>query len=375
MAFGIVAAFLWGCHVGMGILGISKDRITKDDKQAMARSQDVVADRSISADPSHSSVVVTSNAGGLSTDKKASQQSHAGTGERAPIATETRTLVAQKGVGNGTETRAFKMLRSRKKFKWCLGADVYHYKYGAKWNNHCSCEDGLYVGKLKAKVCMFELYGQIVSIYEPLYSSMGPLLGYEFGEKHMYQKAFLPPLPTNSTVIDIGANLGLFSILIAMLNPSAHVRAYEANPYTIAFTKYNVKANKLTSQVMVRNFALTDRDKKIIKVYDCSENIGKTRTEVTATQEQMMPTKGFDSGRCGTQDVYTITFEKILLQLRNINITQVDMLKLDCEGCERHVLPQIPSGVVKAACGECHLDSAKEPTLAKQCTALLGEGE
>jgi len=254
------------------------------------------------------------------------------------------------------QSEALLRVRERPNYKPC----EWHTKHG-KWNEFCTCEGNLTVAGQAAKLCMVPVYGKVVTLYEPRGGFMGTTLGYEFGERNEYQHALTKRLPPQGVVVDIGANIGLVSMLFAMLNPGVRVYSFEANPRTFKFTSQNIKANHLDTQVTVRNLALSSTDGELIKLFECeSANIGKSSLYAR-------PAEG-ERGDCATSMVPTITFPTIL---QTFGLTRIDMLKLDCEGCERTVLPHITPGIVTDACGECHLNPSSEPGLAQMCNNLL----
>jgi FkbM family methyltransferase len=53
------------------------------------------------------------------------------------------------------------------------------------------------------------------------------------------------------TLIDVGANMGYFSLLWAGLNPSATVVAFEASPRNVSLLQNNVKQNHLEDRITV----------------------------------------------------------------------------------------------------------------------------
>lgn len=64
-------------------------------------------------------------------------------------------------------------------------------------------------------------------------------------------------LPREALVLDIGANLGFFSIVLAKVFPSVKILALEASPQTCRFAAWNVEANGVSSNVRLRCRALT----------------------------------------------------------------------------------------------------------------------
>lgn len=109
------------------------------------------------------------------------------------------------------------------------------------------------------------------------------------------------------TIIDIGANVGLFPIAARNRFPQAVIHAYEANPYL---------ENYLKHQSQIANFtyfmeAVGDRDGKV--VLDIREVSGKTRSTVSESGEIPM-----------------VSFRRAIERIGG----RVDLAKVDCEGAE-----------------------------------------
>lgn len=109
------------------------------------------------------------------------------------------------------------------------------------------------------------------------------------------------------TIIDVGANVGLFPIAARNRFPQAVIHAYEPNPYL---------ENHLKHQSKIANFtyfmeAVGDRDGKVI--LDIREVSGKTRSTVS------------ESG-----DIPMVSFRRAIERIGG----SVDLAKVDCEGAE-----------------------------------------
>jgi hypothetical protein len=76
------------------------------------------------------------------------------------------------------------------------------------------------------------------------------------------------------TIIDVGANVGLFPIAARNRFPQAVIHAYEPNPYLENYLKHQSKIAKFTYFLE----AVGDRDGKV--VLDIREVSGKTRSTV-----------------------------------------------------------------------------------------------
>jgi FkbM family methyltransferase len=118
-------------------------------------------------------------------------------------------------------------------------------------------------------------------------------------------------------VIDIGANIGVFSIYAATQAEDVRVYALEPFPENCDWLKRNVEENELDNVVVFEKAVSGDSKAKTLYVSDAwvghslnnqEESVGKIEIE------------------CVTLDDLTQT------------VAQCDLLKIDCEGCEYDVL-------------------------------------
>jgi FkbM family methyltransferase len=84
---------------------------------------------------------------------------------------------------------------------------------------------------------------------------------YEVFAEDAYRLAGLvAELPARPVVLDIGAQIGCFSLAVAMRLPDATVHAYEASPSTARWLERNVRANGLADRVTTYAVAVSDHD-------------------------------------------------------------------------------------------------------------------
>jgi FkbM family methyltransferase len=122
------------------------------------------------------------------------------------------------------------------------------------------------------------------------------------------------------TVIDIGANIGAFSIFALLKSPDLKVIAFEPSAKTFRQLRQNIKLNKLDNRVSLINKAVAGKKGKI-RLYDAGvsglRSVYKTR------------------GEKKSELVNVITLREIFTSHR---ITKCDFLKIDCEGAEYEIL-------------------------------------
>ena len=103
-------------------------------------------------------------------------------------------------------------------------------------------------------------YVRIESGHEFKYvpEQMGGLLGLEF--KHGFEsediRSVLNLLPPNPVVIDVGANFGIYSVLIASSSGDCQVHAFEPVPQTVALLQSNADRNGVSGRIIINNMAV-----------------------------------------------------------------------------------------------------------------------
>ncbi len=123
----------------------------------------------------------------------------------------------------------------------------------------------------------------------------------------------------HNIVIDIGANIGIFSLYAAQ-NGAKKIYAYEPNRSAYDVLRRNIATNKLGDVIVPHRFAVSDFDDRTVKFELCSSPYNQILRENT--------NEGFE-------EVSTVTLETILDQNR---IDSVDLLKIDYEGAEYKIV-------------------------------------
>ena len=144
----------------------------------------------------------------------------------------------------------------------------------------------------------------------------------EIFEENTYSKDF-----KNSTVIDVGASTADSSIYFA-INGAREVYGLEPMKESYDIALYNVMVNNLTNKVHLINAA-------------CSSKLGTVELNLSSKNpnaNSIIPSEivkasgiNFNSRRL----VDSISLKDIIYQY---GLSKVDLLKMDCEGCEYEVL-------------------------------------
>jgi FkbM family methyltransferase len=132
-------------------------------------------------------------------------------------------------------------------------------------------------------------------------------------------------IESQSTIIDIGANVGTISIALSLLYPEADIHAFEPNPIAIRRLRYNQSLNQI-SNLTIHNKALGNKQEALDfhQYDDDSGDIGLStfippRTPVR--EENIIPVD------VTTLDSYSDKF-----------IKPVSVIKIDVQGFEAEVL-------------------------------------
>src|SRR3989344_1989116 len=129
----------------------------------------------------------------------------------------------------------------------------------------------------------------------------------------------LTPDAKIKTVLDIGANIGTFSVLAAITFPQAKIYCFEPSASTYALLKHNLKVNGVNSQVDATQVAVFSEVKKL-KLYNAGpsgiRSLFQSRAETNF------------------ETIMTTTLPQIISRFK---LKQIDYLKVDCEGAEYEI--------------------------------------
>lgn len=129
------------------------------------------------------------------------------------------------------------------------------------------------------------------------------------------------------TVVDIGANIGAFSLLAAR-TPGTRVYAYEPVAETFAQLRANVERNQLSDRVHVDSLAVAGER-------------GERRIAISPHGSPFATLYGGEDAN--SQPVRAVTLEDVF---SDNAIERCDTLKLDCEGAEFEILYAAPADVL-----------------------------
>jgi FkbM family methyltransferase len=164
-------------------------------------------------------------------------------------------------------------------------------------------------------------------------------------------------LPPNSVVFDGGANIGLFTLFVLTVCPTASVYAVEPAPETFQVLSANTANHQRTK---IYNYGLGSTDTERVFTYfpkltcgsgylsesDISKRKEMARTAILSDPEKRKIYDGpLGDELLSYQLDETLKGELVTTPIRSISslideaeIAAIDLLKLDVEGCEQDVL-------------------------------------
>jgi FkbM family methyltransferase len=138
------------------------------------------------------------------------------------------------------------------------------------------------------------------------------------------------------TIFDCGSNVGLSVLFFKRLYPHAQITAFEPDPVTFSMLKKNVEVNQL-GDVTLNNCALSDKDREITFYRDRSKS-GSLRMSALIERQSGDPVR---------------------VPARRLSAfvnAPVDLLKMDIEGAEHVVLPELATSGKLASINQIHLE-------------------
>jgi FkbM family methyltransferase len=134
------------------------------------------------------------------------------------------------------------------------------------------------------------------------------------------------------TIVDAGANIGIFSVWAALQLPQSRILALEPYPETFSRLRHNIRANQLEGRVDAVQLALAAQS---------GERIMPAAVE--SQRRSLMPA----DGHAENETTVRVTSRRLSDLLDQYHLGQIDLLKMDIEGSEWEVLLSTPSYVFR----------------------------
>lgn len=153
----------------------------------------------------------------------------------------------------------------------------------------------------------------------------------------------------NKSFIDIGANCGVATIILAKQNPKSKIYAFEPDPNVFKVLEENVNINNL-SNVILFNYAISNPETKNIDLCFHPSYSGGNTTYADKSNICLF----FNNNDIKTINVKCISLDELI---DTYNIDNIELLKIDCEGAEYDIIytsNSIKQNKIKNIVGEFH---------------------
>jgi FkbM family methyltransferase len=162
----------------------------------------------------------------------------------------------------------------------------------------------------------------VAVVCDPDDMRMAPLEILNFGRYEPEQTRFLLGLVEDgSTVLDVGANVGWYSLLVARCRPRCTVHAFEPIPHTFGYLERNIALNRVTN-VHPHNLALSNTDGEADFYWEPSL-LGRASAADLSDHGEARRVKR--------------PMRRLDALLPELGLGAVDFIKCDCEGSELRV--------------------------------------
>jgi FkbM family methyltransferase len=147
-----------------------------------------------------------------------------------------------------------------------------------------------------------------------------------------YMKGLGKKVPSNATIVDIGANAGYFTVFSLLKFTSPSLLAYEPIPVNYAQLERHRDLNQ-TQNIKCFPVAISGHCGEIQLLFDASDSFTTSATMLSA---------GINAP--DSLNVKSITLQRIF---EDNSFNKCDLLKIDCEGAEYDILYSCPPEVLK----------------------------
>lgn len=137
-------------------------------------------------------------------------------------------------------------------------------------------------------------------------------------------RLFLPLVRQAETVLDVGANTGLFALLAAAANPACQVWAFEPVPFIFDMLEKNVRLNRLTNLHTVQQAV--------------ADFVGESTFYVTRTNVGIPTDSSSNEAFRGQTEEFRLPTTTLDAFVGELGLASLDVLKIDAESTEVKVI-------------------------------------
>lgn len=155
---------------------------------------------------------------------------------------------------------------------------------------------------------------------------------------------YLPPVLDPKVIFDVGSNIGASILFFHEQFPAAKIYGFEPHPETYRILQMNVGS---IPTVEIFNYALGAADRQVAFEFD-----GADFSRFLTTMEGPEWHGPLTTTNCQIKHAGAV--------MKDLGVTGVDLIKIDCEGSEYDVLTALPEGMLRRCrwiTGEMHDES------------------
>lgn len=142
-------------------------------------------------------------------------------------------------------------------------------------------------------------------------------------------------LPANPVVIDVGANAGLFDVLLLSKINQAQIFAYEPMPANVEVFQKTIEYNPAMRSLQLHQAAVTGTEKEYIELFT------EDTTDNTVVSSVFANFSGLNNKKI------RVEAKSLTSILEENKLSRVDLLKLDCEGSEYDIIYNTDASVLQ----------------------------
>lgn len=142
---------------------------------------------------------------------------------------------------------------------------------------------------------------------------------------------YVPPILDPTVIVDVGSNIGASILSFHEQFPSAKIVGFEPHPETFKILQSNVAG---IPSVSVFNYALGSKDAWISVPFEGIDFSGFMAKTVAGNSEDHAAMVACEIKNAGSA-------------FRDLGISKVDLIKIDCEGAEYDVLTALPQEMLR----------------------------